>query len=151
MYDEHTTEQAIEAFHNLSSDEIVKLEDLNARIQNHKRKWGKPMAGRQIAENSFEESWVRRDPLISEFIDFAFEKGFGITYVWADWNDDYADLFVSEEQTKYDNVDLRTALIMIGAAVRKDRAGGVTLVHEFESGSFPKLINHLVELKRLNS
>lgn len=146
MYDEQTTDQAIQAFRNLSNDNIVKLKELNSRIQNHSGEWGKRMGGEQITENTFHESWMQRDPLITEFIDFAFETGFGVTYVWDDWNDDCATLFNSNSLTKFDDLDLRTALIMIGAAVRKDRGGGGTFVREFESGNFLRLINRLVAL-----
>lgn len=150
MYDEQTTEQAVEAFRKLSGDDAAKLKDLNTRIQNHTGEWGKKMGGQRTANGSFQETWTQRDPLISEFIDFVFEKGFGVTYVWADWNDDLAALFDSEEQAKYDSIDIRTALIMIGAAVRKDRGGGSTLARSFEKGSFPTLVNRLVQLKESN-
>ena len=50
------------------------------------------------------------------------------------------------EPTKYDDIDLKTALIIISAAVRKGRWAGGSLTWAYESDSFPKLINRLVEL-----
>ena len=93
-------------------------------------------------------SYTQNDPLITELIfDFMGEKGLIILYVWDEWNDSHAELFESEDQTKYDSIDLRTALIIVGAAVRKDRFAGTALTWAFESGGFPQLINRLVELK----
>ena len=147
MTDNQTTEKAVEAFHNLSGDDTAKLKDLNTRIQSHKGKWGVRRGGEKIAENTIQESWVENNPLISELIfDFMLEKGLLIHYVWDDWNDSLAELFESQDQTKYDNIDLRTALILVGAAVRKDRVASGSIAWAFESGGFPKLVNRLVAL-----
>lgn len=147
MTDEQTTEQAIAAFHNLSGDDMMQLKALNTRVQSHKEKWGKRMGGQQIAEYSFEEPWIQNDPLIGELIfDFMGGKGLLILYVWDDWNDSHTELFASTDPSKYDKLDLRTALIIVSGAVRKDRFASGSLVRAFESGGFPKLINRLVKL-----
>lgn len=147
MIDEQTTDQAIRAFDNLSGDDTAKLKDLNERIQNHKGKWGKRMGGEQIADNTIQDYRTANDPLISEFIDFMYEKGLIILYVWDDWDESHAKLFESEEQTKYDSIDSRTALILVSAAVRKERVASGSLAWALESGGFPRLVNRIVELK----
>lgn len=105
------------------------------------------LGGEKIGEKSYREPWVKADRLINEIlIEFMYDKGLLIHYVWDHWSDDLAKLYDSEEPTKYDDVDLKTALILTSAAVRKGRGGGGSLSWAFESGGFPKLINRFVEL-----
>lgn len=148
MTDKESAQQAIDAFNNLSDEDTAKLKDLNTRIQNHKGKWGTRMGGEEIAEGTIEEPWVQSDPLIYEFMDFVYEKDLPIAFSWTEW-DEGSELFASEDPTKYDNVDLETALKLIYVASRKERFASGTLAWAFESGSFPKLINRLVELKEV--
>jgi hypothetical protein len=140
--------QATEAFHNLLGDDSAKLKDLNTRIQNHKGKWGIRRGGQEIAENTIEMPWVQNSPLIHEFIDFMCNKNLLPVFSWTEW-DEGSDLFASEDQTKYDNVDLKTALKLIYTATRKERFADGTLAWAFESGGFPKLVNRLMELREL--
>ncbi len=75
MTDTMTTDQALEAFHNLSAKDMTKLKDLNARIQRHKGKWGLSKGGEKSASGAIQMPWVDNDPLISEFVTFMYEKG----------------------------------------------------------------------------
>lgn len=147
MNDVVTAEQAIEAFHNLSAEDKAKIAELNSKVQNHEGPWGERLSGEKIGEKTYREPWVKADPLINEIlIDFMYDKGLLIHYVWSHWSDDLAKLYDSEDPTKYDEVDLKTALILMSAAVRKGRGAGGSLTWAFESGGFPKLINRLTEL-----
>lgn len=145
MTDTEAINQAVEAFNNLSSGDATKLEDLNTRIQNHKGKWGVPMGGEKTASGAIRIPWVQNDPLIYEFIDFMYDKDLLPTFSWTG-QDKLSELFVSEDQTKYDDIDLETALKLIFIATRKERFADGTLAWAFESGGFSKLVARLVEL-----
>jgi hypothetical protein len=147
MDDTVTIEQALEAFHNLSGDDTAKLKDLNTRIQNHKGKWGIRRGGEEIGEDTIEMPWVENGPLIDEFIGFMYDKNLLPVFSWTG-SDEVSELFASEDQTKYDNVDIETALKLIFIASRKERFASGTLAWAFESGGFLKLINRLTELVR---
>jgi hypothetical protein len=146
--DDKTVEQAVEAFHNLSAEDTAKLKDLNTRIQNHEGEWGVRGGGEKIAENTFKERWVQNDPLSSGFIDFMYDKDLLPVFSWTG-EDEVSKLFVSEDQTKYDDVDLETALKLVYIVTRKERFASGSLAWAFESGGFPKLVNRLVELKEV--
>jgi hypothetical protein len=146
MTDEESIQQSVDAFNNLSGDNITRLKGLNTKIQDHTGKWGVAKGGEKTESGSTEMQWVEKAPLIYEFLDFMDDKNLLPFFAWSDW-DEGSDLFVSENPAKYDDIDVATALKLIYAAVRKDRFGEGTLVRAFESGGFTKLVNRLVELK----
>jgi hypothetical protein len=146
MNDNQTTNEAIEAFYKLSDKDTAKLKDLNKRVQNHQGKWSKRMGGEEVAENTIEMPWIQNDELIMDFVTFVYDRGLTIVFNWKDW-DEGGRLYKSEDQTKYDNVDLETVLKLITSLIRQDRFADGSLAWAFESGNFPKLINRLVELK----
>ena len=140
------SEKAVEAFSNLSGEDIKKLEELNVKIQSHNSKWGVRKGGEKNTDGTIEMPWIENDPLIYEFLDFMDANGLLIIFNWSEW-DEGSKLFTSEEATKYDNVDISTALKLISTASRKERFAGGTLAWAFELGGFPKLIDRLLELK----
>lgn len=146
MTDTEAIKQAVDSFHNLSGDDMAKLKDLDTRIQNHKGKWGIRRGGGEIAENTIEMPWVENSPLIDEFIGFMYDNNLLPVFGWTGW-DEGLDLLASEDQNKYDDVDLETALKLIFIVSRKERFASGTLAWAFELGGFPKLVNRLVELK----
>jgi hypothetical protein len=145
MTDNQTTEQAVAVFHNLSGDDTAKLKDFNARIQKHEGKWGVSKGGEKTASGAIQMPYIENDPLLLEFITFMYEKGLTIIFNWKDW-DEGGRLYKSEDPTKYDDVDLATALKLITAVIRQDRFAEGSLAGAFESGGFPKLVNRLVAL-----
>lgn len=70
--------------------------------------------------------WLQYDPLIFEFLGFMDDKGLLVIFKWTKWNEG-SELFESEEPTKYDNVDVATALKLISTASRKERFAEGTL------------------------
>ena len=145
MTDNEVIKAAVDRFHNLSGRELSKLQDLNTKIQNHKGKWGTPEGGESTASGAVLMYWVDNDPLIREFIAFMEDNDLLPIFNWPEW-DKGSDLFSSADPNKYDNIDLKTALKIVYAAIRKERFADGTLAWAFESGGFPKLVNRLVEL-----
>jgi hypothetical protein len=137
--------QAVEAFHNLSYEDTAKLKELNTRIQKHSAKWSVHKGGERNADGTIRMPWVQNDPLIYEFIDFMATKDLLPVFAWTEW-DKGSELFTSEDPTKYDNIDIETALKLIYATTRKERFADGTLAWAFESGQFPKLVKRIVTL-----
>jgi hypothetical protein len=127
MTDAEAIKESVEAFHSLSGDDVTKLIELNTKIQNHEVKWGV------------------NAPLIYEFLDLMHDKNLLPVFDWVKWSAG-SDLFMSEDPTRYDNVDLETALKLIYAVTRKERFADGTLALAFETG-FPKLVNRLVAIR----
>lgn len=146
MTDNESIEQAVEAFNNLSSEDIIRLKELNTKVQNHTGKWGVRKGGEKTTDGAVVMPWIENDPLIYEFLDFMDDKNLLVTFDWVKWEEG-SKLFISEDSTKYDNVDVATALKLIYAATRKERFTDGTLAWAFESGSFPKLVNRLLKLR----
>jgi hypothetical protein len=141
-----TTEQAINVFNHLSYKDRSTLSELNQRIQTYNGEWGLHKGGERNADGSIEMPWVQNEPLISEFITFMQEKNLLPFFEWMKWGEG-SKLFMSTDSTKYDNIDLETALKLIYAATRKERFADGTIAWAFKSGGFPKLVNRLVDLR----
>lgn len=150
MSDEQSIQQAVEAFRNLSGDDVERLKNLNTKIQNHIGAWGIVKGGNKAADGTVEMRWVDKDPLIYELLDFMDSKGLLPLFAWSDWKEGI-ELFESDSADKYDSVDIATALKLIYAVMRKDRFGDGTLVWAFESGGFVKLVKQLTNLKNIQS
>ncbi len=138
--------QAVEAFNDLSDQDTAKLKELNTKIQNHEGKWGVLKGGEETARGSIKMPWVENDPLIMELLEFMYDKGLLGIFNWKEW-DEGTKLYKSEDQSKYDNIDLETSLKLIYAVYRQDRFADGALASAFESGGFPKLVDRLVKLK----
>jgi hypothetical protein len=146
MTDSQTTEQAIDAFNRLSKEDGAIFSELNQKIQTHNGEWGLHKGGERNADGSIEMPWIQNEPLISEFITFMQEKNLLPFFEWMKWSEG-SELFTSTDPTKYDNIDLETALKLIYAATRKERFADGTIAWAFKSGGFPKLVNRLVVLR----
>jgi hypothetical protein len=145
MTDTEAIEQSVEAFNNLSGDDVMKLKELDTEIQNHTGEWSVNKGGEKTARGAIQMPWVQNDPLIYELIDFMAAKKLLPIFDWVHW-DEGLELFFSEDANKYDNVDVATALKLILIAVRKERFADGTLAGAFEVGGFPQLVNRLVAL-----
>lgn len=124
-------------------DDLVKLRELNSKIQNHTGLWGVQRGGEKNENGSMQMPWVQKDPLIYEFLDFMDSKSLLPVFAWSNWKEG-SDLFESNDANKYDGIDVATALKLIYATMRKDRFSDGTLVWAFESGGFPQLISQLI-------
>jgi hypothetical protein len=145
MTDTEAITQAVDNFHNLTQQDLAKLEAFNTRIQHHTGPWSIPMGGEKAANGSVQMPWSQNDPLIFEFLTFMAELNLLPVFDWPRW-DKGSDLFMSGDKTKYDQIDVKTALKLICAAYRKERFADGTLAYAFNSGGFPKLINRLTQL-----
>lgn len=146
MTDEQSIQRSVEAFNNLSDDDLVKLRELNVKIQNHTGSWGTQKGGQKNENGSIQMPWVEKDPLIYELLDFMDSRSLLPVFAWSEWKEGSA-LFKSNDANKYDDVDIATALKLIVAVMRQDRFADGTLVAAFESGNFVKLIDRLQALR----
>lgn len=145
MTDQEAIKQAVDAFHNLSSDELAMLKELNSRIQNHKSPWGVSDGLEKNDSGRMEMPFVTNDPLIYEFIGFMYDHNLMPVFNWSEWNAG-SKLFNSDDPTKYDNLDLETIIKIVYAASRRERFADGTLAWAFDSGRFSQLVNRLFEL-----
>lgn len=148
MSDEQSIQQSIDAFNNLSDNDLVKLRELNVKIQNHTGLWGTRRGGEKNDKGSTQMPWIEKDPLIYEFLDFMDDRSLLPVFAWSKWKEG-SNLFESDNAIKYKDVDVATALKLIYAATRKDRFSDGALVWAFESGGFVQLVSRIASLADL--
>ncbi|MNY38196.1 hypothetical protein D3C86_1728040 [compost metagenome] len=84
-------------------------------------------------------------PLISEFVQFMYDKDLILIFDWGSW-DEGREWFMNSDESKYDRLDTETCLKLLTAVIRNNRFHDGALIAAFESGDFPKIINQLVKL-----
>ncbi|MEO8863013.1 MAG: DUF6508 domain-containing protein [Candidatus Saccharimonadales bacterium] len=145
MNDEQAISQSVDAFNNLWDEDRAVLNSINRKIQSHVGVWGIERGGEKNVDGSIEMPWMENDPLILEFIEFMYKRELLPGFYWAKWTEG-SELFASKDLTKFDDIDLKTALKLIYMATRKERITDGTLAKAFELGGFPKLVNRLATL-----
>jgi hypothetical protein len=136
----------VNAFKNLPDEATKQLTNLNSRIQKHSGPWGESRGGDTDENGVMQMPWWEQNPLIGEFVKFMYDNNLIVNFDWGSW-DKGREWYKSTDETKYDRLDVETALKLITAVVRNDRFHDGTLVNAFESGAFPKIINRLAEMK----
>ena len=75
-----------------------------------------------------------------------YENELVVSFDWSAW-DEGREWYKNSNESKYEALDIPTALKLLTAVMRNDRFNEGALVSAFESGDFPKIINKLVELR----
>lgn len=140
---------AEENFRNLEQGKKEELLDLNDRIQAHTGPWGEELGGEENADKSIQMPYYAWDPLIHEFVEFMYKNNLMVGFNWGSWEQG-REWFRSEDQNKYKNLNIETALKLLTAVIRNDRFVEGALVHAFKTGELPKIINRLPELSKSN-
>lgn len=136
---------SVNGFRNLTPKDLVQLQDINSRIQKNSDPWGTLKGGEPDNDGVIEMPYWVQNPLITEFATFLYEKDLIVAFNWGKW-DAGREWYMSDDTTKYDKLDVDTALKLLTAIIRNDRFNEGALVRAFESGEFPKIINKLTEL-----
>lgn len=139
-------DKTVNAFSNLNDGDWEQLVDINTRIQSHKGAWGKSQGGDTDQDGVMQMPYWVSDPLVTEFVTYMYASELIVNFDWSAW-DKGREWYKSTDKTKYDTLDIPTALKLLTAVIRNDRFSDGALVSAFESGDFPKIINKLVGLR----
>lgn len=140
------TEESVKAFSELSDETWEQFVDINNRVQSHEGSWGKTQGGETDENGVIQMPYSVPDPLVSEFVTFMYENELVVSFDWSAW-DEGREWYKNSNESKYEALDIPTALKLLTAVMRNDRFNEGALVSAFESGDFPKIINKLVELR----
>lgn len=141
-----TTRDSVKTFSELSDETWEQFVDINNRVQSHEGSWGKTQGGETDENGVIQMPYSAPDPLISEFVAFMYENELVVSFDWSAW-DEGREWYKNSNESKYEALDIPTALKLLTAVMRNDRFSEGALVSAFESGDFPKIINKLVELR----
>jgi len=131
----------------LSDSDQSELENLYIRIQNHKGKWMVIRGGEEAEPGVISMPYTDPDPLISEFMEFMYDKDLVINFDWASWQEG-RDFFTLDDPDKYSHLNTETTLKLITAILRNDRFNDGALASSFESGDMQKLIEQLISFRK---
>lgn len=134
------------SFDNLSKDACKNLIEINIKIQAHKGAWGMLRGSEKEADGTIQMPYWERDSLISDFVKFMYDKKLVPDFDWGQWTKG-REWYLQAGEDKFNSLDTEMALKLLTAVMRNDRFNDGALVHAFESGDFPKIINKLVDLK----
>lgn len=138
-------QQAVDNYLNLSKESVEGLRTINARIQDYVGEWG------ILHENERNEAgvlifpWVEQYPLIQDFVAFMYENNLMVKFSWTEWQEG-RDWYALDDVSKYEKLDIQTALMLLTAVIRNDRFSDGALVNVFETGVFPKIIQKLITI-----
>lgn len=138
-------EAYVSTFRNLVPEDLAHLQDINRRVQNNSDPWGIQRGGEPGVDGVIEMPYREKNPLITEFVTFLYEKDLVIAFNWSEWEAG-REWYKSDDDTKFNKLDVVTALKLLTAVIRNDRFNEGALVSAFESREFPKIINKLTEL-----
>jgi len=141
-----TTRDSVKTFSELSDETWEQFVDINNRVQSHEGSWGKTQGGETDENGVIQMPYSVPDPLVSEFVAFMYENELVVSFDWSAWNEG-REWYKNNSESKYETLDIPTALKLLTAVMRNDRFSDGALVGAFESGEFPKLINTLVGLR----
>jgi hypothetical protein len=141
-----TTRDSVKTFSELSDETWEQFVDINNRVQSHEGSWGKTQGGETDENGVIQMPYSVPDPLVSEFVTFMYENELVVSFDWSAW-DEGREWYKNSNESKYEALDIPTALKLLTAVMRNDRFNEGALVSAFESGDFPKIINKLVELR----
>lgn len=136
---------AVNKFRSLPNVDIEALGSLNARIQSHNGEWGVRHASKKAESVANTFPWVEQNELVQEFVQFMYDKDLVINFDWSKWQEG-RDWYALEDESKYDRLDVETALKLLTAVIRNERFSEGALVQAFENGSFPKIIQKLTTI-----
>ena len=134
-----------DTFRNLSTSDIKVLNGLNARIQSHSGEWAVRHESKVTETGTKTFPFAEQHELIREFVQFMYDKDLVVNFNWSEWQEG-RDWYASEDEEKYANLDVETALKLLTAVIRNDRFNEGALVSAFEAGTFPKIIQKLITI-----
>lgn len=138
-------QQAVDNYRNLPKESVEALRTINARIQDYVGEWGIRHDSERTESGVLVFPWIEQYPLIQDFVTFMYENNLVIPFDWSHWQAG-RDWYASDDESKYDKLDVETALKLLTAVMRNDRFNTGALVRAFESGDFPKIIKKLITI-----
>lgn len=138
-------QQAVDNYRNLPKESVEALRTINARFQDYVGEWGKVHDNEHTESGALVMPWVEQCPLIQDFVSFMYENDLVVKFRWTEWQAG-RDWYALDDDSKYDKLDIETALKLLTAIIRNDRFSDGALVRAFEDGSFPMIIQKLITI-----
>jgi hypothetical protein len=138
-------QQAVDNYRNLSKENVEALRTIYARIQDYVGEWGIHHNNERTESGVLIFPWIENYFLIQDFTSFMYENELIVKFSWTEWQEG-RDWYALDDDSKYVNLDVETALKLITAIVRSDRFNEGALVNAFETGVFPRIIQKLVTI-----
>lgn len=135
-------QQAVDNYRNLSKEKVEALRTINARIQDYVGEWGVRHDNERNKAGVLIFPWVEQYPLIQDFVSFMYENSLMVKFDWTEWQVG-RDWYALDDENKYQQLNIETALKLLTAVIRNDRFNEGALVRAFEDTSFPKIIQKL--------
>ena len=132
----------VSKFQTLSKVGTETLHSLNQRIQTHNGKWSERHNGKKLESGANTMPYTEQSELIQEFVQFMYDYDLVINFDWAGWQEG-REWFASDNESKYDDLDIETSLKLLTAIIRSDRFNEGALVRAFEDGAIPKITAEL--------
>lgn len=135
-------QQALDNYRNLNKENVEALCTIYARIQDYIGEWGIRHDNEHAESGVLIFPWVENYFLIQDFISFMYENDLVVKFRWTEWQEG-RDWYALDDESKYERLDIETALKLLTAVIRNSRFNDGALVNAFENGVFPKIINLL--------
>ncbi len=135
-------QQAVDNYRNLTKENVEALRTIYARIQDYVGEWGVRHNNERTESGVLIFPWVENYFLIQDFISFMYENDLVVKFRWTEWQEG-RDWYALDDESKYERLDVETALKLLTAVIRNSRFNDGALVNVFENGVFPKIINLL--------
>ena len=104
--------------------------------------------GEKLDENSFSMPWFDYAPMMSEFIDAAYDCGLVVAFDWPEWMSQGGHQLVFAAPKAMADYSLADVQRVVTAILRGDRLTEGALASAFEDGRMPALIRRLAALSR---
>lgn len=136
---------AVDNFKSMSDSDVKQLQNINARIQSHNGDWGIRHDDEHTESGALIFPWIEQSLLIQEFVQFMYDKKLVVVFAWTEWQEG-RDWYALNDESKYNELDIETALKLLTAVIRNDRFNDGALVRAFESGIFPRILQKLITI-----
>lgn len=138
-------QQAVDNYRNLTKENVEALRTIYARIQDYVGEWGVRHDNERTESGVLIFPWVENYFLIQDFISFMYENNLVVKFRWTEWQEG-RDWYALDDESKYEKLDVETALKLLTAVIRNSRFNEGALVNAFEAGVFPKIIQKLLTI-----
>lgn len=132
-------QQAVDNYRNLTKENVEALRTIYARIQDYVGEWGIQHDKECTETGILIFPWVENNFLIQDFISFMYENDLVVKFRWTEWQEG-SDWYALDDESKYERLDVETALKLLTAVIRNSRFNDGALVNAFENRVFPKLL-----------
>lgn len=121
------------------------LENLYSKIKNHEGAFSEVIS-RKNDDGSTQMPFNKESEILDEFRKMFSEKGLIIDFDWVNWQEG-RDIFASQAENKFSDINAETVLKLFSAIIRSDRFNDGVLANFFSTGNGERLLARLLEFR----